>query len=102
MCFLRRDVQLNVSTKIFDYNNPMNMIRHDNKCIQIYAREMLWNFLPASLCDPSDFIEVYLFALYLSKNALMPMRAEFNEITPRLRIIIHLQPRRFYSICVFV
>ena len=78
------------------------MVWHDNKRVQFHVRKMLWNFLPATRCDLSDFIEVYHFALHLSKNALMPMYAECNEITPRLRIIIRLQPCRFYSVSVFV
>jgi len=58
----------------------MNVVWHDNEGICIDINVMIGDFIPAMLHDLSKFIQLHLFILNTTEQALMFVCADHYEI----------------------
>jgi hypothetical protein len=70
------------------HHNPMHMIGHHHKLINIHTRIALWQFIPHLLHHPSGLGQPHLPVHDLPQQAFPILRAHRHEIRPRLGIII--------------
>jgi len=73
-------------------NYPMNMIRHHHKCININPGIMSRQFFPHRFNHPPRFIQPHLPIDNLPKRAFSVLRADGDEISADLGIIVFRQP----------
>ena len=75
----------------FYYNDPMNVIWHNDKCIHMGAMKMYWYFLPHLLNHLPHRIQCHLPMNYLTEKTSSPLRDNGDEICTILGITVPLQ-----------
>ena len=75
----------------FNYQNTVDMIRHDHKGIQNDKRIMTRDFVPMFLCDVSDVIQSHHPIPNVSKQMFPIVRANGDKIRAVVRVVISRQ-----------
>jgi hypothetical protein len=74
--------------------NPMNVIRHHHKFIQMGIGKMLGDALPNLGDDLTRDRGCHLLLLNLTEAALPLMGADCDEISPNLAVVVMFEPNR--------
>jgi len=67
--------------------NAMDVIGHNDECIQGNVWEMARNLVPAGHHNPADLVASHPVLHDLAKEALISSRADGQEIRSRFRVI---------------
>ena len=71
--------------------NPMDVIGHDDKYVNIDIWEMFWDINPGLFNNLTDLVQYNLTIDYFTKEILSLMADNRHEIGPWLGIIVFLQ-----------
>ena len=77
-------------TRPYNDDNSVNMIWHNNKCIQFHIRVMIWQIIPNAVHDSPCIVQSHFPSHHLAEQARTVMRANGDKIRPDLRIIVSL------------
>ena len=76
---------------LFNHENTVNVIRHNDECIERNMWVMFRNFIPTLLSDISGIIQPHLPVFDFTKQVFSVLRTNRNEIRAVLGIIISAQ-----------
>jgi len=71
-----------------NHQNAMNMVRHDDECIQLDMREMVRYVRPTLVCDVTRLVQTHFPRHHLAEQTRAVVDADGDKICPRLRVII--------------
>ncbi len=77
---------------IHDPNDSVDMVRHDHKFIQPDMGQMIGQVVPCEMHHFPQFIQHHPTIHHLAKQTFPVLRANGDEIRPRLCVIVPLQP----------
>src|SRR5579863_2585212 len=83
---------------LHNLNNPMHMIRHHNRFMQLDPHKVRGNANPTFASNPAKGRRLNLFPLHISENTSFEVRTNSHEIQSRSRIVAIFQTRGWRQI----